>query len=279
MGFSAATAFAESFALLKSRFAPMLAISILYYVLLFVLFGVFGAGVFGSMMTMGANAANPAALPAGFGLGMLFLYIAMYGLVFFQQAALCRLCSDRHQPNIGDALSTGVRSVPTLLGAAVLLVIGLFAVMIVFSIAGAVAMAGASSPVVSFIVALLMLVGSIYLVMRLSMLLPAVAIEDERNPITAIGRSWAMTRGRAFKLFLLFFALFVVMGAIGMAVFFGTIGVPQPGTVPGTGSVTAFFVLMVLFGLTVGMWFVALIAAIHRQLAGPSVAAVQETFA
>lgn len=280
MGFSAGTAFSESFALLRSRFVPMLVISILYYVLLVAMFAIFGASMFGSMMTMGMNAgANPAAVPAGFGIGLLLFYLVLYSLGFFQQAALVRLCSDRHEPNLGDAISTGVRSVPTLLGAAVLLIVGLIAVMILLSIVGAAVAFGARSPGLSFIVALLMVVGMGYMGMRLSMLLPAVAIEEERNPITAIGRSWGMTRGNALKLFLLFLGVFLIMGVIGLVLFFATLGMPQPGSVPSTGGMIGFFIAMMVFGLTVGMWFIALVAAIHRQLAGPSVAAVQDTFA
>ncbi|MDE2436589.1 MAG: glycerophosphoryl diester phosphodiesterase membrane domain-containing protein [Sphingomonadales bacterium] len=281
MGFSGSLALADAFALFKSRFGPMLAVSILYYVLLAVVMAVFGASFFTQMMTMGMNAGGDpaAALPAGFGISIVILYLLIYSLNFFQQAALCRLCSDRHEPNLGDAISTGIRSVPTLLGAAVLLIIALIGVSIVLSIAGAVVMMGARSAGLSLLVALALLIGFAYLGMRLSMILPSVAIEDQRNPIAAIGRSWAMTRGNALKLFLLFVAVMLVMGLIGMMLFFVTLGFPQPGIVPSAGGMIGFFIAMVMFGLTLGIYFVALIAAIHRQLAGPSVAAVQETFA
>lgn len=281
MGFSAGTAFSESFTLLRSRFVPMLVVSILYYVLLAVVVGIFGAGMIGSAMSMGMNpGSNPAAaVPTGFGISLLLFYLALYSLNFFHQSALVRLCSDRHEPNLGDAMATGLRSVPTLLGAALLLIVGLIAVTILLSIVGAAVAMGAQSPGLSFIVGLVMLVALGYMAMRLSMLLPAVAIEEQRNPITAIGRSWDMTKGNTLKLFLLFVGVFLIMGLIGLIMFFTTIGMPQPGSVPSTGGLIGFFVMMVIFGLTVGMWFIALVAAIHRQLAGPSVAAVQETFA
>jgi membrane-anchored glycerophosphoryl diester phosphodiesterase (GDPDase) len=176
-------------------------------------------------------------------------------------------------------MAIGVRSVPTLFGVAILAIIGLIALMVVLSLVTAGVMAGTNSGGMGFILGLLMLGGFVYLGMRLSMILPVVANEEQRNPIAAIARSWALTKGSALKLFLLFVAVALVMGAIGLLMFMLTIGIPRAGAVPNAAGMIGLFIAMVVFGLTIGIYFIALIAAIHNQLSGPAVAEMAETFA
>lgn len=278
MGFSGSRALSEAFELFKSRFGPMLAVSLLYYVLLGVVFALFGASLFGQIMAVNGGA-NPAAIGAGMGFGIFVLYLAIYGLQFFHQAALVRLCSDRHEPSLGEAISIGLRCVPTLFGVAILMVVALFAIVIAISLLAAGTMMGTRGGALTALVPLVLLIGLGYLAMRLSMILPVIANEDERNPITAIRRSWALTRGSAFKLFLLFVLVLIVMGVIAMVLFSLTLGFPQAGAVPAASGMIGFFIAMVLFGLSLGIYFIALIAAIHRQLASPAVTAIEETFA
>lgn len=274
MDFSGSMALSEAWTLFKGRFGPLLALAILYYVLLIAIFGIVG-------VTMGSAFSGGPTASAGAGamIGFIFLYVLIYAIGFFHQAASCRICSARHQATLGEAMASGIRCVPTLFGVAVLAIIALIALVAAFSIVSAVLVAGVKSSGLGLLVSLALLMGFAYLGMRLSMVLPVVANEDQRNPIHAIGRSWQLTRGHALKLFLLFLMVALVIGGIGLLMVMLTIGIPSAGSAPNGAGVIGLFIAMIVFGLTIGIYFIALVAAIHNQLSGPALDDMAETFA
>lgn len=280
MRFSGSRALSEAFQTMLARIGPLLAISVIGYLVIFALTGGLMATVLPQMMTsMQAGEASPAAVIAGAGFGLILFYIVIYGVSFAQQVALCRMCSDRHEPSIGGAIRAGVKSVPTLFGVAILLLIAAVAAMLVVSLAIAAVAAGSDSPGLAFVMGLLVLIGCVWLFARLSMVLPVVAIDDVRNPITAISRAWQLTRGHTLRLVLVYALMLVVMGVLLVVFSALTLGSFNPGTVPSIGNMVGFGTLMLVFGLTVGLYFMALVAAIHSQLAGASTSAVEDTFA
>ena len=282
MRFSGSRALSEAFQIMLVRIGPLLAVSIIGYAALFAASGAVMLSVLPQMLGMaggGIDPGSPDAMLAEAGVGIFLLYIVIYAISFAQQAALCRLCSDRHAPSIGGAISAGIQCVPTLFGVAILLLIALVVVMLVASLGMAGVVAGTESPGLSFLVGLLMLIGFIYLFARLSMILPVVAVDDVRNPITAIGNAWRMTGGNVLRLVLLFALVAVVMAVVFMVLSTLTLGSFSPDAAPSIGNMIGFGVLMLVFGLTVGLYFLALVAAIHRQLADSSVSAVEDTFA
>ncbi|MDP3907717.1 hypothetical protein [Novosphingobium sp.] len=271
----------EAFQIMLARIGPLLAVSIIGYVALFALSG-------GVMVTMlpqlmgtmgGGEPTSPDALLAGAGFGLILLYIVIYAISFAQQAALCRICSGRHDASISGAISAGIKCVPTLFGAAILLLIALVVVGLVIGLGMAGVVAGTESPGLSVLLALALMIGCIYIFVRLSMVLPVVAVDDVRNPITAIGNAWRMTGGNVLRLVLVFVLVSVVMGVLFMVLSALTLGSFNPGAVPSMGNLVGFGALMLVLGLTVGLYFLALVAAIHRQLSETSVGAVEDTFA
>lgn len=282
MRFSGSQALSEAFQIMLARIGPLLAVSIIGYAALFAASGAVMLSVLPQLLGMaggGFDPGSPDAMLAESGVGIFLLYIVIYAISFAQQAALCRLCSDRHAPSIGGAISAGIKCVPTLFGVAILLLIALVVVMLVASLTMAGVVTGTESPGLSFLVGLLMLIGFIYLFARLSMILPVVAVDDVRNPITAIGNAWRITGGHVLRLVLLFALVAVVMGVLFMVLSALTLGSFSPDAVPSIGNMIGFGVLMLVFGLTVGLYFTALVAAVHHQLADSSVSAVEDTFA
>ena len=279
--FSGSRALSEAFQIMLARIGPLIAVSIIGYIAIFALSG----GLMASMMPalMSGAVADPAQSPdailAQYGVGIFLLYVVIYAISFAQQAAACRLCSDRHEASIGGAISAGIKAVPTLFGVAILLLIALFALMLVASLGLAGIVAGTESPGLTFVLGLLLLIGFVYIFARLSMILPVVAIDDVRNPITAIGNAWRMTGGNVLRLVLVFVLVMVVMGVLFMVLSALTLGSFTPGATPGIGNMIGFGLLMLVLGLTVGLYFLALVAAIHRQLSDTSVSAVEDTFA
>ncbi len=281
MRFSGSRALSEALQIMLARIGPLLAVAIIGYVALIAASGAVMLSVLPQVLGLagGIEPGSPDAMLADAGLGVVLLYIVIYAISFAQQAASCRLCSDRHDASIGGAISAGIRCVPTLFGVAILLLIAVFALMLVASLGMAGIVAGTESPGLTVVLALLMLAGFVYIFARLSMILPVVAIDDVRNPITAIGTAWRMTGGNVLRLVLLFALVAVVMGVLFMVLSALTLGSFNPGTPPSIGNMVGFGLLMLVYGLTVGLYFLALVAAIHRQLADTSVSAVEDTFA
>ena len=109
------------------------------------------------------------------------------------------------------------------------------------------------------------------------MLTPAViAIERQANPLTALGRSWQLTKGNSVRIFLFVFLLFLAVGVVG-----GVISMVVGLFLALGGAQTALIGQAVISGLINAVFYViflGVLAAIYRQLAGPSTEAVRETF-
>ena len=133
----------------------------------------------------------------------LFLILIILGGI--ASLAMLALMRQRGKPTVGEALGSGLRSIATYLGAQVLQAALLVAMVIV--LVGLPAALGSRA-----LSALGMLVGfvlAIYLVIKLVLVSPVIAIEGERNPVAAMRRSWALTKGSSLRL-LLFFVLLAV---------------------------------------------------------------------
>lgn len=281
MTFSGSRALGEAFEILKSRFGVLVGTTLIFWVGLMVVAGVFGGTIMASVMASASTGAepDPAQIFAGMGFSIVLFYLLLYAVQFAMAIAMMRLCSDRHAPSIGDAISTGVRGVPTMFGVVIILAVaGLIGGLVVgLVVGGLVAVSG--SEIISMLMVIAAIVGGLYLYARLSMLTPVIAIDEERNPLRVISRSWAMTGPAALKIVLVVALAAILAGIAVFALLFATIGTAaMSGQPPSIGGMIAFVIAMIAFGLTVGLYFTALIAAIHRQLSGGSAAAAGEAF-
>lgn len=188
-------------------------------------------------------------------------------MVLFQAAgtlALLTLLTDRSRPTVGEAISRGVRGVvpyvlaQLILGAAVGLIGGL--VLAIGSATGI----GALTVIGLALVAALV----IYAGIKTSLVAPVVAVEGERNPVAALKRSWSLTKGNSLRLALFYllvgaaFLIVIMVAASIVGIFASLIGGPHAGEVAGAIVSAALNAVMALY-------FVAIVAAAHRQLAGP----------
>ena len=117
----------------------------------------------------------------------------------------------------------------------------------------------------------------VYAGIKTSLVAPVVAVEGERNPVAALKRSWLLTKGNSLRIAifdLLVFVAFMVVISVVVAVIgivASLIGGPHAGEVTGAVVSSALNAVMALY-------FVAIIAATHRQLAGPGMDAISTTF-
>lgn len=187
--------------------------------------------------------------------------------------ATLTLFTDRNRPTVGEAISIGVRGVLPYLGAQLLLGAG-------FGIIGglllAVAMA-TGAKAIAVVIGLMLVVALIYVALRTSLVAPVVAVDQIRNPIAALKRSWALTEGNAGKIMLFFFLLVLAFG-IAMMVVMMIIGVVLALAAGSDLARTLSAVVSSFLTSVMTIYFIAALASIHRQLSGPSAGAISETF-
>lgn len=186
--------------------------------------------------------------------------------------AMLTLMRDRSRPTVAETIRAALPGGLSALISWLLMVVGL-------SVAGGVliGLSGLASPALAVIAALLFILGSIFVSMRLVLVAPVIAIEGTLNPLTAMLRSWRLTKGNFWRLFgflLLIVILFAVvvgiaMMIVGLVLALATSGEPQR-------------IIAAVFSSALGavgvVYFAGVISAIHRQLAGPATADLSATF-
>ena len=175
--------------------------------------------------------------------------------------AMLALVRRRANPTVGEALSTGARSVLSYIGAQLLQTALIVTVAILLVGIGAVTgleALAALGGVIAFVVIC-------YVVVKLSLTAPVIAIEGELNPVRALQRSWSLTRGNSIRLFffyLLLIVAFLVLSAVvslvlGLAFAFAGEQAALLGEAVISGLVNAVMIVVM----------VCVLAAVHTQLA------------
>jgi hypothetical protein len=185
---------------------------------------------------------------------------------------LIALLTDRRRPTVGEALKTGAAKMLPYIAAYLLLGLALGTVVLILG--ALVGLAGGAA--LGVLIVLAAMIAWIFLFVRFSLVAPVLVKEHVVNPLTALTRSWALTRGNGGRLFGFYFLLFVTYLVVVLVVsmvlgtIFGLLG----------EQVAKFGDALVMSLLNAG-WatlFMAVLAAVHDQLAGISPARLNETF-
>ena len=229
---------------------------------------------------------NPEAMSRAMS-GMIGPLIA-YGLVsmllqFIGYGAMVALIGG-NRPTVGEAIMLSIRCLPTILGATLLFVLAYLAVAILLSLlvgllAGALGAIGgtAAAAVLTVVVMLVLLIGVLYVMTRLSLTLPIVVLESVRNPISAIQRSWLLTRPQAWAI-LGFYALLFIAYLVISLLLFGLMGVIAAALGQGPGAALFAGLINGLIGALVAMVMSGVLVSMNQQLAGRSSVPISTTF-
>lgn len=176
--------------------------------------------------------------------------------------ALLTLFTDHTRPTVGQAIGSGLRGALPYLAAQMLVALGFgMAGGMVLGLAMATGVRALAGLVMAGLLALL-----VYGTSRLALLAPVVAAERVRAPLAALGRSWRLTRGNAARILGFVALLLVVMVVVTLAVM-GTLGA-LAALVLNAGAVRmAMAVVSTTISTLFAVYVVAVLAAIHRQLA------------
>lgn len=180
--------------------------------------------------------------------------------------------------SVAEALSNGLRRMPILLAATLL--VGLaataaaFLIVILFAIlfgGGGSAPSPEDAVRVGATSLIVLLPLSLYVFSRLLFMTPVAAAEVRTGPLGVIRRSWQLSRGSVWTLigFILMVAvLFIVIGLAVTAVF-GILLAVSVGT-PESGSVAGILLLIVdaLLNTAIAVYMTVMVARLYAQLAG-----------
>ena len=179
--------------------------------------------------------------------------------------AMLALITDETRPTVGQTIKQGFTSTPSVIAAQLVLGMAIGAVVLL-----PVALGGALKSPAILVVALAAALGlAVWAWVRASLVSPAVLVDRLANPLTALKRSWQLTEGNALRL-LGFFALLVIASLVIMAVAESAIRLVLALLIGASGAeLGAAFVAAVLQAVMT-VYFVAVTATAHRQLAEAS---------
>jgi membrane-anchored glycerophosphoryl diester phosphodiesterase (GDPDase) len=187
--------------------------------------------------------------------------------------AILRLFAAAQRATVGDAIAKGVVDAAAFLAsvfaASVLASIGASLIVAVFALTGLKALAGIAVAVLAAV--------AFYLFFRLILIMPAIAVDGLRNPLASFRRSWALTRGNAARIALFLVLLMLAYGVVS-AVASAVLGLGLALVLGAAGAKIAVGIVTSALGAVFVLYVFAALAAIHRQLAGPSPSDLRQTF-
>lgn len=269
----------DTLAVVKDQFWVLLGLWGVFFVTQIVLMILLGVGT-GATAALGMAGGNPAALGGGMILTIIIFYLVYFFIAFAQMSALMASASPLLRLDFSAALKSGLRSAPFMILVIILLSVLGFVLFAVVGIFGGILSAAGSA--ISVLFAIILVPAWIYLVCRISMVYPVVAIERIGNPVTVIARSWAMTRGNVLTIF-----LSMLVFGIGAMVLFAILFVPmissitsmQAGVMPNFGLFGFMFVGFLIVTILLTIAGSALFSVIHAQISGSTGEKLDEVFA
>lgn len=284
VNYSISKAFSDATRSVTERLGSQIAVWGVFFAIQIGAFIVFAMMMGGSAMALaGAGAGGGADALAGLGSGMILFmilfYLALIAISMAAQAGQVTIASHLRQPSVGDAVNNGFRSALPLFGAIVLLLIGYLIGAFVLGLVVGLLTGIAGSGAASMLVFVLICAALLYLGTKLSMIVPVIALDGERNPVAAISKSWNMTNGRVLPVlgtYVIFIvALVVVVGVIAAVLVLPAMG---SGTMPGIGTIAAMALFYIVALIAITIYASSLTAAVHQQLSGRSAEEAGQTF-
>lgn len=175
------------------------------------------------------------------------------------------LFTDRSRPTVGQAIRQGAQAALPVLGSQLIVA---FTVAALVSLVLGVAVASGVAAL-RLLAGLALLVGLAYVFVRLSLVSPVVVVDGQRNPVAALRRSWGLTGGNVFHL-LAFYALLLIAALVLYLLINGVLSFVVSLIVSGGTAAAIKDLIAALLQAVLSVYSVAVIAATHRQLAGPS---------
>lgn len=287
----------DTFGTVKARFGTLLVLWAVYFgvtiVLFFVMTMVMGVAGLASIAALGADdpfsGGGSLAAISGMVVFLVLFYLVYLLVMMAQYASMIVAASPARRVDFSEALGTGWRAAPSLLLLMVILIAGYFLVSLaVGSILGALSLSGEGAAGVTGLLGLLILPVLIWVGCRLAPLFAIVAVDGVRNPLTAIGRSWHLTRGHALTIFGASLAFLVVvllacgvllLPSYGLLASAGADAAGPDAIGTALGSFALLMVSLLLIGALFNIGYCAFLAVLHARLRDGAGEGAAEAFA
>lgn len=283
--------FATSWAMLRQRFwlllgmfAVFFAIQMVGAIVLMIALAIMGAA---GAAAMGTGLEDPSAI-TGMSIGLIIFMVVYYGvylvLLLAQQAAMVTLASPLEDGVFGTAMARGFKSALPFFGITIILVLGYFALgALLFGIADVAGLGGSTAGgVVGVVLMVLFVPVIVYLGFRMAVLIPVVAVDQVFNPIAAIRRSWAVTRGRVLGIFLAtlaFSALSLLFLGLPFLLVFGAVSGAEENPGAAIGAILLAMLVFIPMIVVYTMFASAYSAALHSEVTGGGSERLEQVFA
>jgi hypothetical protein len=230
---------------------------------------------------MMANFGNPAAaerIMAGMTGPVVGFWLVSFLLQAIGYLAMLALLTDRTRPTVGESIASAAKALPTVIGAALLVFSGYILAIVILTLLAAALGSVANVGALAGILVAALLATVIYVMVKLSLTLPVIVIENVKNPGSALVRSWRLTKGNSMRLLVFYLLLGLAYLVIVMVI--GMVSMSAVALVAGQGKISLMIggLISGIIGAAASALLTSVLAAIHRQLAGPSPETISTTF-
>lgn len=191
-----------------------------------------------------------------------WLFLIVLGGQLIGYLALLSLLGDSNKPTVGGAIMGGFTALLPALLTYVLFVFGLSLILVSLLSIGFIS----NSSVILVVLGGAATAAMIYLAVKFSLSAPVIAIERVYNPVKVLTRSWELTTNNSVRLFVFFMLIVLVYFVVSMVL--GMVTVTLVALSSSFGELLRAIVSG-LIGASMAVVFVAVLTAVHRQLAGP----------
>ncbi len=183
---------------------------------------------------------------------------------------LLALLRDSSRPTVGQALSFGVKALLPYIACQLL------ATLLMVIVVGVLVGIGALiAPAVAALLGLVGMVFAVYIYVKFSLLSPVIGIEGRFNPISALQRSWQLTKGNSLRLFAFYLMLIVVFMVLSIvaSMFLALFSIMGEELGLFASAIGGALITMVVTSI-----MLAVLASVHQQLSGGSGVTARATF-
>ncbi len=278
MNFDSSRAWRDAMALVQANREVLIAVAGVFFLLPGIASALFLTDYQNNLMAnIGNSAAVRQLMEGSVGKVMSFGLISLL-LQSVGHMAMLALLTDRSRPTVGQAMGIAVRAFPTLAATILIVFAGYLLGALVYAVLAGVLGVATGIGVLTFVLILLLAGVMVYVMVKLSLTMPVIVIEKVINPFTAMTRSWRLTRGNSLRLFLFYLLLALIYLVIATVFGGGIMLITTLAVGEGTLSLVVTALVSGLFGAAASLVITAILAAIHRQLAGPSAESLGATF-
>ena len=278
MNFDSSRAWRDAMALVQANREVLIAVAGVFFLLPGIASALFLTDYQNNLMAnIGNSAAVRQLMEGNVGKVMSFGLISLL-LQSVGHMAMLALLTDRTRPTVGQALGIAVRAFPTLAATILIVFAGYLLGALIYAVFAGVLGVATGIEMLTFVLILLLAGVMVYVMVKLSLTMPAIVIEKVLNPFAALTRSWRLTRGNSLRLFLFYLLLVLIYLVIATVFGGGIMLIATLAAGEGTLSLVVTALVSGLFGAVASLLITAILAAIHRQLAGPSAESLGATF-